>query len=75
MKLRSIEAVAQNTNKTWYVGLMEIAKILGVHKSTAREFVNRVALPCYYISKRRAYFLPDVLEAVERSHAPAGGHP
>ena len=67
VNLKSLESIARNTNKTWYLLQSEVAVVLGITRQSAAIFLNEQSVPFYTIGKSKKYLLPDVIDAVERN--------
>ena len=72
MNWRLIEGLAKNTEKQWYVNQKEVAVILGRTRQVAAAFLAEHSVPFYRVGKAKSYFLPEVLEAVEKTRWKAG---
>jgi hypothetical protein len=64
--MKNTTAIAGATGETWYIGVLEIAAILGVSENTARAFVQEQNLAWRKIGRLKKYFLPEVLDAMEK---------
>ena len=77
MKWKTIEQIAKSlatgpdekppTQKQFYLNLTEAATMLGCQPKLARAFFTERSVPYYKLNKSKSYFLPEVLEAVERT--------
>ena len=74
MNMKTIEQVAASaaTGQKWYLRQCEVARLMGVDRNTASTFLIEHSVPYYRISKEKSYFLPEVLEAVEKTHWKGG---
>ena len=53
--------------KQFFFSVSELAVLLGVGNDIVRAFLCDASVPHYTLSKTKLYFLPEVLEAVERT--------
>ena len=67
MNWKTIEQIAQNTDKKWYLNQKEVAIFLGCTRQMAAQFLTERSVPPHYPTKRAVYFLPEIIEALERS--------
>ena len=68
MNIKSIEQVAKNSTTKWYYNKKDISVLLGCTRQKAAEFLKINSVPYYNITGRaKSYFLPDVLEAIEKT--------
>lgn len=67
MNWHTIEQIAKNTEKQWYLNQKEVADMLGCSRQTARAFLSEKNVPYYRIGKEKSYFLPELLEAIEKT--------
>lgn len=67
MNQKALEQIAKNPGKQWYYKLSEIANILGLNRDLVANFLSENSVQYYCCSKAKMYFLPDVLEAVEKT--------
>lgn len=66
MNWATIEHVAKNADKQWYLNQKEVAQLLGRSRWLASEFLQVNSVPYYRIGKEKKYFLPEVLEAADK---------
>lgn len=67
MEWKTIERVAKNTDKKWYLYQKDVAVLLGCTRQKAAAFLEEQSVPYYRIGNSKSYFLPEVLEAVEKT--------
>ena len=67
INLKTMEMVAENTKKQWYLLQSEIAVVLGITRQSAGKFLRKHSVPYYGIGKSKKFFLPDVLTIVEKT--------
>ena len=67
MNMKHIETVAADTGKAWFLGVGEVARVLGVGRNTAAQFLRDNALPYRKVANAKKYFLPEVLEALDKT--------
>ena len=66
--MKSIEQVAKNSEIKWYYNQKDIAILLGCTRQKAAEFLIMNSVPYYSVTgKSKSYFLPDILEAIEKT--------
>jgi len=68
VNIKSIEQVAKNSATKWYYTQKDISVLLGCTRQKAAEFLIVNSVPYYSMTgKAKSYFLPDVLEAIEKT--------
>ena len=67
MNFKTIERVAQNSNKKWYLSQMDVAVLIGRSRQYTAVFLEECAIPFYRIGRAKLYFLPEILEAIEKT--------
>lgn len=67
MNLKTMDTIAKNPNKQWYLNLNEVAVVLGRTRQYTAAFLIEHSVPFYRIGKAKSYFLPEVTEAIERN--------
>ena len=67
MDWKTIEQIAKNSDKKWVYAQAEVADLLSIDRHEAARFLQEQSVPYYRIGERKKYFLPEILEAVERT--------
>ena len=67
MNWKLVENIAKNTDKKWYLNQGEVAVILGKTSPYAGAFLSQYGVPFYRIGKEKKFFLPEVIEAIEKT--------
>ena len=66
ISLKTMEMIAENSNKKWYLLQSEVAVVLGMTRQSTAEFLIKNSVTYYGIGKSKKYFLPDIIEAIEK---------
>ena len=67
MNMSTITHIAENPGKQWYLSQSEICRLLGYSKKYVAAFLREHAIPFYCPIREKRYFLPDVLDAIEKT--------
>ena len=77
MNWKTIEQIAKSlatgpdekppTQKQFYLNQTEVSTLLGCGRQCATAFLSTHSVPYYCIGKAKIYFLPELLEAVEKT--------
>ena len=67
MNWKAIEHVVQNKEQQWYVNQKQVAALMGCGRQRTAGFLMEQSVPFYRIGRDKVYFLPEVLEAVEKT--------
>jgi hypothetical protein len=67
MNMTQMGVIAKDKDKTWYLNLTGAAKFLGCGRHLAAQFLAEKNVPYYRVGKSKKYFLPHVIEAVEKT--------
>lgn len=71
MKWKEVEQIAKSLagdqKKQFYLNQAEVSRLLGRDPRITGEFLLDAGVPYYLIGRAKMYFLPEILEAVEKT--------
>ena len=67
VNMKAMQEIVKSNGGKWYCNITETARIIGCNRMMAAAFLAEKGVAHHRIGKSKSYFLPDVIEAAEKT--------